>query len=295
MMFDRAVLRDRPQLAGADFLHVTAAEEIVERLALVRRTFGSILVGGPSTPALAKVWGDAGLSALKVGPSVADRPDVVADLAMPFARAFDLAISINELHLADDPISALGEVRATLQPDGLFLGAVAASGTLDELRESLIAAEAELTGGATLRVAPFGDVRRWGDGLAKAGFALPVSDELRVTARYDGIDGLVADLEAMGLRRILASRSPAPRRLFATADAIYRERYADPDGRVRATFAFAFLSGWAPDPGQPKAAPRGSANASLEDALKAFGGSEAAAVRGQAQAASLGRARSSTQ
>jgi SAM-dependent methyltransferase len=201
-------------------------------------------------------------------PSAADRPDVAADVHLPFFRQFPLAISLNELHLANDPVTMLGELRGTLRPDGLFLGAAASSGTLEELAESLLEADAALTGGAAMRVAPFGDVRRWGDGLARAGFALPVTDELRITVRYDSLWDLIGDLGAMGLRGILAERAPAHRHLFPAAQEHYRAHHADSDGRLRASFVFAFLSGWAPDPGQQRPARRGSANVRLQDALK---------------------------
>lgn len=271
MLFDRSSLRHRTTLGGTDFLHVQAAEEIVDRLALVSRDFERGLVTGPITERLRSVWRTSGIDLVMASPSRIEAPDVVADIAMPFARAFALALSINELHLADDPVTMLGELRGTLRPDGLFLGAVPATGTLGELVDALVAAEAELSDGMAMRVAPFADVRRWGDALARAGFALPVSDEVRLTVRYDGIDALFADLEAMGLRRVLAHRRPAPRRLFRRAEAIYRERHGDPDGRIRATFALAFLSGWAPDPSQQRPSRRGSATVRLEDALRSTG------------------------
>jgi hypothetical protein len=172
--------------------------------------------------------------------------------------------------VANDPVTMLGELRGTLKPDGLFLGAVPCSGTLEELADSLLQAEAALTGGAAMRVAPFGDVRRWGDGLARAGFALPVTDEFRITVRYDSLRALLADIGAMGLRGILAERTRAHRRLFEAAQEHYRAHHADADGRLRASFVFAFLSGWAPDPGQQRPARRGSANVRLADALKAI-------------------------
>jgi hypothetical protein len=45
-------------------------------------------------------------------------------------------------------------MRRALKPDGLLLAAVPGAGTLGELRESLLAAESELTGGANARVHP---------------------------------------------------------------------------------------------------------------------------------------------
>ncbi|MCF3935765.1 SAM-dependent methyltransferase [Acuticoccus sp. M5D2P5] len=270
MLFDRTKFRRRPRLASADFLHTLLAREILDRLTFVSRTFERGLVVGPLTPALREIWSEAAIAWTFASPAGDDGADLAADIDMPFRRAFPLTISINELHLANDPVKALGELRGTLLPDGLFLGAALSSGSLAELADSLLHAEAELSGGAAMRVAPFGDVRRWGDGLSRAGFALPVADEFRITVRYDDLFALLGDLGAMGLRGILTETAPAPRRLFERADAYYRAHHADPDGRLRATFAFAFLSGWAPDATQQRPSKRGSATMRLEDALKAI-------------------------
>jgi hypothetical protein len=48
---------------------------------------------------------------------------------------------------------------------------------------------------------------------------------------------------------------------------IYAQRFADPDGRVRATFEIVWLSGWAPDASQQKPQAPGSARMRLADAL----------------------------
>jgi hypothetical protein len=50
---------------------------------------------------------------------------------------------------------------------------------------------------------------------------------------------------------------------------IYSERFADPDGRIRATFEFVWLSGWTPHESQQKPLKPGSAKARLADALAA--------------------------
>jgi len=57
------------------------------------------------------------------------------------------------------------------------------------------------------------------------------------------------------------------RRTLERAEAIYRERYASPDGKITATFEFVFMSGWAPDASQQKPLKPGSATQRLADAL----------------------------
>src|SRR5207237_368917 len=66
------------------------------------------------------------------------------------------------------------------------------------------------------------------------------------------------------------------RQSFAAAEAeceggvaqIYGERFADPDGRIRATFDMVWLSGWAPHANQQQPLRPGSAKASLAEAVK---------------------------
>ena len=78
------------------------------------------------------------------------------------------------------------------------------------------------------------------------------------------------DLRAMGASNALVARSrrPGSRRLFMRAAEIYAERFADPDGRVRATFAIVWMSGWAPHASQQKPLKPGSAEVSLAKVLK---------------------------
>jgi hypothetical protein len=57
-------------------------------------------------------------------------------------------------------------------------------------------------------------------------------------------------------------------RTGAAAAAVAFAEGADPDSRVSETFQIVHLSGWAPSPDQPRPARRGSASASLAEALK---------------------------
>lgn len=199
-------------------------------------------------------------------------PVIAQDDILPLAPAsFDLVVSMLALHEASDLVGQLVQYRLALRPDGLMIAALPGAGTLAELRESLLAAETELYGGVSPRVLPFVDVRDAGGLLQRAGYALPVADLEPITVRYDTMFHLLRDLRAMGATSALTQRSrrPATRRLFARAAEIYSDRFSDGDGRIRATFAIVWLSGWSPDPSQQKPARRGSATVSLADALKA--------------------------
>ena len=112
--------------------------------------------------------------------------------------------------------------------------------------------------------------------MQRAGFALPVADVETITVRYATPFGLIEDLRAMGAANALVDRSrkPATRRLFSRMAQIYAERYADPDGRVRATFSLVWMSGWAPHASQQKPLKPGSATLGLETALRGLEESE---------------------
>ncbi|MBH0619624.1 hypothetical protein I3A86_26420, partial [Salmonella enterica] len=137
------------------------------------------------------------------------------------------------------------------------------------LRTALSAAEGEVSGGASPRVAPFSDLRDLGGLLQRAGFALPVTDVEPLVVRYRELGRLFTDLRAMGATNALAlrHRGPLPRAVLGRAAAVYAGRFSDPDGRLRATFDAVWLSGWAPHESQQKPLKPGSAKTSLEAAL----------------------------
>jgi len=262
---------------GASFLLDRAVEDLGERLSTVERRFAdaaTLFCGTAATReallASGKVQSVHRIEADKV--FLGGENGLVGSFdAIPLEpESIDLAVSLMSLNEANDLPGALIQIRRALRPDGLFLGAMAGGGTLSELRESLLVAETELSGGASPRVAPFTDVRDAGALLQRAGFALPVADVEALTVRYDSMFGLMRDLRAMGATNVLVDRSrrPATRRLFMRAAEIYAERFSDPDGRVRATFATVWMSGWAPHHSQQKPLEPGSAKVSLTAVLK---------------------------
>jgi len=182
----------------------------------------------------------------------------------------DFAASLLALQTVNDLPGALIQMRRALKPDGLLIAAMAGGDTLTELRQSLTIAESEILGGASPRVAPFVDVRALGGLGQRAGLALPVVDLDRTVVRYADMLALMRDLRAFGATNALEARSrnPLRRDVFVRAAAVYAERFADLDGRLRATFDIVWLSGWAPHESQPKPLAPGSATTRLSDALK---------------------------
>lgn len=283
-IFDHALLRQRRQRAfraaikGADFLAAHVATDMAERLSLVERKFNNpVQLHGATTVTadLMEATGKAGRFRF-VADSELDglggRDQIITDaeLAGLEENSTDLVVSPLSLHLVNDTPGLMIQARRALRPDGLFLAAVPGAGTLGELRQSLLEAESHLTEGAHSRVHPFADVRDYGSLMQRAGFALPVADREDIVVRYDDIFALMRDLRAMGMTNAMTARSrtPAPRLLFDLAGEIYADRFSDPDGRIRATFAIVHLSGWTPHESQQKPLKPGSAKMRLADALK---------------------------
>lgn len=281
-LFDKALLDRRRRRAlraavpGGDFLYRLAADEILERLAAVTRVFSvAAEIGSPGTYLADRLTGISSILRLDcTAEALADRryPAAVGDAeALPFAEgAFDLIVSALHLHWVDDLPGALAQIRRALKPDGLMMASLLGGDTLVELREALTAAEVEITGGASPRVAPFADLRSTGALLQRAGFALPVIDMDRRVVRYASALDLMRDLRAMGATNALLDRNRRPlrRTVLTRAGEIYAERFADGDGRIPATFEVISLSGWSPHESQQQPLRPGSAKTRLADALR---------------------------
>jgi SAM-dependent methyltransferase len=276
IIFDRLLQRrrrSRTAASPANFLLDRVAGELADRLSVVLRRFDVGVDLGTPGDTVRMALRRLGAVGMIVGADIIarDKPFVVADEeALPFGDAsLDLVVSGLALHFANDLPGVLAQIRRALKPDGLFVAALLGGDTLTELRQAFAEAESEIEGGASPRVAPFADLRELGALLQRAGFALPVTDVERVTVRYSSVFDLMHDLRRMGAtnplvarRRVLLRRTT----LMAMAD-VYAGRFADADGRIRATFDILWLSGWAPHPNQQQPLKPGSAKVRLADAL----------------------------
>jgi SAM-dependent methyltransferase len=281
LIFDRPLLRARraraQALDPATFLLDRAADDLAGRLSAVLRSFDLAADLGTPGDAVRRRLADRIPNIVAVD-SIApqlgsERLRVVADEeALPFRDgSLDLVVSALALQFVNDLPGTLIQIRRALKPDGLFLAAMIGGDSLAELREAFAQAELEAEGGVSPRVAPFADLRDLGALLQRAGFALPVTDIDRVTVRYSSPLALMRDLRRMGATNALSERRRVPlrRATLTRMFEIYAENFADPDGRVRATFEIVWLSGWAPHESQQQALKPGSARSRLADALGA--------------------------
>ncbi len=284
LIFDRRLHRLRRDRAAATVAQVApvleaAADRLLDRLDDITHRFHRALeIGGRgvvapllrargipfvvsmdlSTPMLAQAGGEAG-----GGLAVAGDEEW-----LPFAEAsFDLVVANLALHWVNDLPGALIQIRRVLKPDGLFLASLPGLGTLQPLREALVATEAELRGGISPRVSPFPDLRDLAGLLQRAGFALPVADAEDIPLAYATPMGLVRDLRAAGETSAVLARDPRtpPRALLPRAFG----RLPLVEGHIPMPLRLLVMTGWAPHESQSKPARPGSANARLADALGA--------------------------
>lgn len=271
----RRIRRDRAagRFANANYLHHLAADELIDRLSLVKRNFRDALdLGSAGGYGAGRLRGlGMNVAAADAGRLFAASGDVQCDEdRLPFADAsFDLVFSVGVLDSVNDLPGALALIRRALRPDGLFLAALAGAGSLPRLKSAMLAADSVEGAAASPRIHPQIDVRAAGDLLARAGFALPVADSDPVTVRFSGLSSLVADLRAMGATNLLAARSRRPLGRIALAAAMADfASGADEDGKTTERFEILYLIGWAPSPDQPQPARRGSGAQSLAAALR---------------------------
>lgn len=215
-LFDRrlrALRRDRATRSGPEmFLYDRAFDDCIERLKDINRPFGRALLIGCPTPAwLERLCGivdvidvvdpGAGFSQAAGGMQVEeDRHDFGED-------RYDLCLAIGTLDTVNDLPLALQLIRRSLRKDAPFIGAISGGNSLATLRASLIEAGRE-SGRIVGRTHPRIDPSTLAQLLSAAGFAMPVVDVDRVTLRYARLDGLIADLRAMGATSVLLERPP---------------------------------------------------------------------------------------
>ena len=258
-IIDRVALEKRRVRSDKEdnFLQKVAVLEIKDRLKFIKKHFEKILIvcGNPY------YWQEA-----FHGADFIDDDEI---LKFP-QKGYDLVIHGMSLHHSNDPIGQLIQCRSAMEKGGLLLGIFLGGQTLNELRESIVSAEIELTGGISPRILPMIDIRDAGSFLMRAGFALPVADIIINEINYKKPLDLLYDLRKMGETNVQKHRLKkfSHRRLFSLASDKYIENQKLQNNSVKATFEFITITGWIPSQDTPKPLKRGSATTRLADALK---------------------------
>jgi len=210
-------------------------EQLLDRLHDVTRDFSVALDLSPF-PFLAKQQIVASVTALNDdGENLPIAPE-----------SFDLIVSNLGLHWVNDVPGMLMQIRGALKQSGLFLAALIGEQSLHELRTCLIEAELSVAGGISPRLSPTIDLLAASQLMQRAGFSLPVADKETVTLLYSDMFTLMRELRGMGQTNahIQRLRHLTRSAVFFEAARIYKERFANGDGRIPATFDIIYLHGW---------------------------------------------------
>lgn len=263
----RAMRRERrPEAPGFFDHHI--AEMLLERLGDVSRNFTDALIIGARNPDLITAirLRCTRLTIVESSPDLARRARCLCtdeDALGVEPENYDLILWPGGLEGVNDVPAALLRCRYALKPDGLLLGCVIGDGSFPKLRSAMAAADAPI---ATARMHPQLSLQAVGDLLHKIGLALIVTDVEQLILSYTTLYALVRDVRDAALGNVLSGPvHPISRAGFERAHAIFCD-----EGGARTTEQLRIIhfSGWAPDASQPKPARRGSATASLEQALR---------------------------
>lgn len=259
--FDRALYAKRRQHAAyayaeVDFLKREASERLLDKLEDVRRSFERVVDVGAHQGQLGQILHvRMGISpVLSLDLSAA----MVADVAVGYKAvadeewlplqdgSVDLMLSALSLHMVNDLVGVLIQMRRALCDGGLMMVNLVGGSSLNELRQCLAQAESEVTGGVSPRVIPMIDVRDAGDLLARTGFTLPVADSEILTISYPDMWALLRDVRRMGgaSALVMRPRMGARKAVFARAAELYQQNFSDDQGRVLATIELISLTGW---------------------------------------------------
>ncbi len=265
----RRLRRDATAAGDEPFFTGLMIDEILDRIDMMTRSFTDVLLVG-AEPRLISALEARGMSVTVTDPAPARAAlsggmSAEEDDGSLAVAAFDLVLGLGTLETVDDLPGALALMRRALRPDGAFLAVFPGAGSLPRLRAAVASVDLR-AGHAVARFHPQIDVRAAGDLLVRAGFALPVADLARFNLSYMTLDALLADLRAATMRNTLAERHGVTKEWRALLAEAFMQG-AD-NGRVAEMMAFLLLTGWAPAPGQPRPAARGSATASLASGLR---------------------------
>lgn len=265
-------LARRPPHAD-DFVTRLVLDDLALRLSAISRQFGKAAILSPDGTGLPtggqSAIGPFDFTRYATLPGPHGLPVVNPEALELPEDDYDLIVSLFDLQMTDDVPGLLARLRAHLAPDGLLMAAALGGDSLTELRQAFLVADAELSGGAFARVAPFIPLADAGALLQRAGLALPVTDVETHVVRYGDPLLLMRELKTLGAQNPLLEQPGrmATRRLLLRAAEAYAEAFADPDGRIRATLEVIWLSGWQPHESQQKPLKRGSATVRLGDVL----------------------------
>ncbi|MGB7405364.1 MAG: methyltransferase domain-containing protein [Pacificimonas sp.] len=255
--FDRRArrrARDRAakSYADADFLRAAMLDDLIVRATGLERRWHRVLDLGAfdgasagSLPGAEIVRVDAGFTFARDQSGFGVQAD---EDRVPFLdSSFDLILSAGALDGVNDLPGALVQCRRLLTPGGVFLASFVGGASFAALRQALIEAEIEASGGANARLHPMVDAQEAPGLLQRAGFSDPVVEIDRRSVTYGEVPRMISDLRAMGAGNILTARARQPMTkkmagvLFGALETLRGS-----DGRISVDFEILTLTGRVP-------------------------------------------------
>jgi len=150
--------------------------------------------------------------------------------------SFDIIIGCLNLHWINDVPATLFKIKALLKPTGIFIASFLGEETLKQLKQALIQAEINITGGAAPRISPYIDVKTIGALMQRTGFKKPIIDCDRLTANYSSVFSLADELSKMGESAAFYDKPKLlTKKILNEADKIYRNNSNNKNG-INASF-----------------------------------------------------------
>jgi NADH dehydrogenase [ubiquinone] 1 alpha subcomplex assembly factor 5 len=161
-------------------------------------------------------------------------------------HSLDLFYSILTLHRHQDLPSLFAKIKQSLKPQGLFIGALFGSHTLQELKSVFMYVEEKMSGHVTPRFLPLPSGLDIASLLQQEKFVSPVVDREMIVQEYDSMKDLYQDLRQMGERNSLKGRFKGlttPRFMEQCAN-LYKEKFLGENGKIFATFEILYFIAW---------------------------------------------------
>ncbi|KAM3140915.1 hypothetical protein pb186bvf_006926 [Paramecium bursaria] len=176
----------------------------------------------------------------------------------------DLIVSNLHLHWVNEIQVVMSKWSDSLIPDGMLIGSIFGSDTLQEMRIAFTLAENERDGGVSQHTSPFISITELGNLLSRINFTLPTIVSDRRTIGFDSVYHLMQFLQDEGENEaLLQKRQDVILDTMTAMTSIYESLFKI-DNETQSTFEFIHFTGWKYHESQRKPLKRGSAEVSLK-------------------------------
>lgn len=163
---------------------------------------------------------------------------------------YDLITSLLNLHQLNDLQTHLQIYNHLLKKGGLFVANFFGGQCFKELKQAFYAAEMEVLGGVSPRIAPMMELDDAGNLLYAAGFKIPVADTDILTLNYPSAKAFLYELKHMGQSNSLHHRLKTilkPKAYLAALEHHLQQIAGCDDGSINITCEIITLTGFKDD------------------------------------------------